>query len=221
MPGPRAELFENGAGSPGSVGIFDHAFWDQGLSQRRALARHGGLAKRRLLVLFGGVDDHLTLRAHALAGGAPPRLLFEHEVNDAALAGTHGVEAKWLASFTNALGSDPGRKLQLLDAQGAIATGIKAHVVVEVGIEAEPAQGNVFERLKQLGVSLKQQILIAPAENHFDFGTFNSVFSSDGIAKTNLVGQLEPGRGERQIEKAAQLSGERYAVNLSVLDKWL
>ena len=68
---------------------------------------------------------------------------------------------------------------------------------------------------------LKQQILIAPAENHVDFGTFNSVFSSDGIAKTNLVGQLEPGRGERQIEKAAQLSGERYAVNLSVLDKWL
>src|SRR3989441_9283687 len=147
MPGPRAELFENGAGSPGSVGIFDHAFWDQGLSERRALALHGGLGKRLLLVLFGGVDDHLPLLANAFAGGAHPRLLFEHEVNDAALTRTHGVEAKWLASFANAVGSDPGRKLQLLDAQGAIATGIEAHVVVEVGIEAQPAQGNVFECL--------------------------------------------------------------------------
>src|SRR2546426_10287071 len=81
--------------------------WGRRISQRRALARHGGLGMRRLLVLFGGVDDHLPLLANAFAGGAHPKLLFEHEGNGAALTRTHWVEAKWLASFANAVGRDP------------------------------------------------------------------------------------------------------------------
>src|SRR3989442_15200521 len=76
--------------------------WGRRISQRRALARHGGLGMRRLLVLFGGGDDHLPLLPPAFAGGAHPRLLFWHEVNDAALARTPGGETKWLASFAKA-----------------------------------------------------------------------------------------------------------------------
>ena len=54
----------------------------------------------------GGVDYDLAFFAHADAFGADARDVFEGEMDDAALAGGHGIQAEGLARSFDAFGGD-------------------------------------------------------------------------------------------------------------------
>src|SRR5690242_6320594 len=73
----------------------------------------------------GGIDDYLALRTGAEALAADFRLTPESEVDDAALAAVHGVEAEGLPGALHLLRSGLRAQAQLLDAEQAIVVGVE------------------------------------------------------------------------------------------------
>jgi hypothetical protein len=85
-------------------------------------------------------------------------------MQDAPLARGHGVKSEWGVSFTDAIGGYMRGKFQFLYAQGAITACIESDAAPELGIEVEPAESDMFERLQQFRVALDKQVLIPPFE---------------------------------------------------------
>ena len=78
----------------------------------------------------------LAFFAHADAFGSDAGNVFEGEVDDAAFARGHGIEAKGLAGAFDALGGDFGGHAKLFEAEGAIAAAVYMDFFVEGGLEA-------------------------------------------------------------------------------------
>ncbi len=120
---------------------------------------------------MAAVASAFALRADA--GGT-----VQFEMDDASLAGRHGVEVKGLAGFAHALGGHARGKLQLLNSKLAKVATIEADVRMKPRLEAEPADGDIFESHKQLPVALEEQVLLASVKIHDNFRSFRFAGSS-------------------------------------------
>src|SRR5450759_2687281 len=103
---------------------------------------------------IGGEHNDLAFFPGAFARGPYAGLFLQNQMQDAPFARGHGIESKWRMCFANALGGNACGKLQFFDAEGPVAAGIEADAAVELWIQPKPAQGDMFERLEQLGVAL-------------------------------------------------------------------
>lgn len=138
------------------------------------------------------------------AGGA-----IEFEMNDAAFAGRHGTEAEGLAGLADALSGHAGGKFQFLEARVAVAGAIEAHAVVQTGIEAKPAMGDVFEREEEFGVVLEEKVLVGAMEcdGDFSFAGRRAGFGGGGYVVFDGEAERRDGEGE----KTAQFIGRVLA----------
>ena len=73
-----------------------------------------------------------------------PAEILKSEMDDAALAGGHGIQAKWLAGFANAFGGYASGELQFFDAKRTVVTGIEADAIEVWRIEAQRANSEIF-----------------------------------------------------------------------------
>src|SRR6516164_2396211 len=83
---------------------------------------------RRLGV--GRMDHHLALRSDTDAFGADAGNRVQREVDDAALAGVHGIHFEGLARDSDPFGRGARHHLQLFDAQGAVAGAVEEDLVL-------------------------------------------------------------------------------------------
>src|SRR5690349_5483246 len=78
-----------------------------------------------LLGRSGGVDDDLAVLAHADTFGAYAGDILEGEVDDAALARGHGIQAKGLLGGLDAFGGNASGHAKLFKTESAIAAAIE------------------------------------------------------------------------------------------------
>ena len=112
---------------------------------------------KEILFLFGGVNGQVALIAGAFALGADAGRARQLQMDDAPLAGRHGIEPERLVRFPHARRRDARRKFQFFQSQRAIIARIEADVIVKTQFEPQPAHRQMFER-KQLFVSSDQLI---------------------------------------------------------------
>jgi hypothetical protein len=167
-----------------------------------------------LLGRGGGVDDDLAVLAHADTFGAYAGDILEGEVDDAALARGHGIEAKGLLGGLDAFGGDTGSHAKLLKAQCAIAAAIEVNLFVVDRLESQSAKGEMLESFEELGAMLEEKFFIAAVEVGDDFGVATGV-RSDGL---NSHVQLEACRPDNLLEKVAKGVGSSLPVQLIVSD---
>ena len=108
--------------------------------------------------------------AHADAFGADAGDVFEGEVDDAALARGHGIEAEGLAGAFDAFGGDFGGHAEFFEAEGAVAAAIDVNFFVEGGLEAQGAESEMLDGFEDFGVSFEQDFFVAAVEVGDDFG---------------------------------------------------
>src|SRR5579863_7728137 len=118
----------------------------------------------------GGVDDYLAVRAEADAFGADTGKGLHGEVDDAAVAGVHGIEFKGLTGGLDAFGGGTGHHFEFLEAQGAIAGAVQKDFVLEGRLETERAMGEMLDGLEELGAAFEEQAVIATGEFGEDLG---------------------------------------------------
>ena len=95
---------------------------------------------------------------------------------------------------------------------------IEPDAPIELRIEPQPAQGNVFEREEQFGVVLQQQILIAAFELDHNFGIFQ--FLRGGWAHgANFISQLKAAFLQQGVNAAAQSRGDCLVIQFSIHDQ--
>src|SRR5579875_1895952 len=92
------------------------------------------------------INYELAAVAGAFADGAHSGRSVEFQVDDAALARGHGIEAEGLAGFAHALRGDARGELQFIEPSRAVIAAIEAHPIVQSRIEPQPAMRNVLER---------------------------------------------------------------------------
>src|SRR5450755_2711682 len=133
------------------------------------LSRSGG-GFRGFVGFVGGVDYYLAFFAHADAFGADAGDVFAGEVDDAALARGHGIEAEGVAGAFDAFGGDFGGHAEFFYAEGAVAAAIDVNFFVEGGLEAEGAESEMLDGFEDFGVSFEEDFLVAAVEVGDDFG---------------------------------------------------
>jgi len=124
-------------------------------------------------------------------------------MNDAAFARRHGIELEGLAGLADALRGHAGGKFQFLEARVAVTGAIEAHMIMQTRIEAEPAMGDMFEREKEFGVVLKENVLVWAAEADGDFGIVGRRGGFGGGGYVVFDGEAE--RGDDERKETAQL----------------
>ena len=87
-----------------------------------------------------GMDYDLAFFAHADAFGADAGDVFQGEVDDAAFARGHGIQAERLARSFDAFGGNFGGHAQLFKTQRAVAGAVDMNFFVEGRLEAQRAE---------------------------------------------------------------------------------
>lgn len=109
-------------------------------------------------------------------------------------------------------------KFQFFDAQCPVITRIESNAPIELRIEPKPAQGNMFQRLEQLGISFQQQILIPSPKDYEDLRVFE-LARCGRSGSLNLVRELKTAFAQQAIEAAAEFRGNGRMIQLSIDDK--
>src|SRR5229473_3174775 len=86
------------------------------------------------------MDHHLAMLTDPDAFRADAGHIFQRQMDDAAFARGHGVEAKRLLGGLHALGGDFGGHAQLFKAQRAISAAIDVNFFVELRLKAQNAR---------------------------------------------------------------------------------
>jgi hypothetical protein len=160
----------------------------------------------------------LAFFAHADAFGADAGDVFEGEVDDAALAGGHGIEAEWLAGAFDAFGGDFGGHAEFFEAQGAVAAAIDVNFFVESGFETESAECEMLDGFEDFGVSFEQDFFVAAVEVGDDFGV---AFQAGVFGRNGADGyfQLEAGGADAVVEKFLQRFRGGGAIEFAVANE--
>src|SRR5712691_7922600 len=133
-------------------------------------------------------------------------------MHDAALAGSHGVEAKVLLGGLHALSGDAGGHAQFFKAQRAITAAIDVNFFVKLRLEAQSAKGQMFQGLEDFGATLEQDFFVAPV----DIGKHFRIIYAARFNHLHGDLQLQTGGAHNFFEKIAKRVGGRLAVELKV-----
>ena len=162
----------------------------------------------------GGVDDDLAVLAHADAFGADARDVLEGEVDDAALARGHGIEAKGLLGGLDAFGGNARGHTKFFKTEGAIAAAVEMNFLVIDGIEAQGAKGEMLEGFEHFGAMFEEEFFVAAIEVGDDFGIATGVWSHGLDANV----ELKAPRANNLFHKFAQSVGGSLPVQVTVAD---
>jgi hypothetical protein len=180
------------------------------------LNSNSALIFRRFLIR--GVNYNLAFFACAFALTTDAGLFLQNEMKNAPFARRHGVKAKRRMGFADAAGRDASGKFQFLDANAAIAGGVKSNATVELRIEPKPAQGNMFERQEKFRVAFEQQVLIAAFKLDENFRIFK-LRRRGRARRTNFIGELETAFLKERIDAAAQFRRDCRMIQSSIHDQ--
>ena len=147
------------------------------------------------------IEDDEAARAFAGAGGLEAGVAQE-EVEHAALAGVHGLEAERLAGVFDLVDGSVGG---IADGAGAgclVAIGVEGDAVVILGLEAQHFGGDVFEGAEQFSIVAEEEIAVRALALDIDVATLEAIgihgtgTGRDAIlqAQTSCGGQ-EPHQG--------------------------
>src|SRR5216683_1770685 len=138
-------------------------------------------------------------------------------MHDAALAGSHGVEAKGLLGGLHALSGDAGGHAQFFKAQRAITAAIDVNFFVELRLEAQSAKRQMFQGLEYFGAALEQDFFVAPV----DIGEHFRIIAAARLNHLHADLQLQSRGAQDFFEEIAKRVGSRLAVELPVLNQFL
>jgi hypothetical protein len=163
----------------------------------------------------GGMDDDLAFFAEADAFGADAGHIFESEMDDAAFARRHGIEAKRLTRQFDALSGDLGGHAQLFEAQGAVTAAIDVNFFMEGRLEAQSAKSEMLDGFEDFGVALEKNVLVAAIEVGDDFreAFFNRSIGGDSA---DIDFEVESGGANAFGEKFLESSGSGDAIKFTV-----
>jgi hypothetical protein len=156
----------------------------------------------------GGIDDEAAVGAFAFADSADAFGGVQFEMNDAPLAGGHGIEAPGLPGFADALSGDASGKPEFLEAQSEERPAIETDAPGFLGREAQAAKSEILEGEEQFGVALEEHLGIEPAKIHFEIEIGARVRGRGA----DFILEIQAGRAEQPVEKPAQRSGGRAQV---------
>jgi hypothetical protein len=160
------------------------------------------------------MDDDLAFFAEADAFGADAGHVFESEMDDAAFARRHGIEAKRLTRQFDALSGDLGGHAQLFEAQGAVTAAIDVNFFMEGGLETKGAKGEMLDGLEDFGVTLEKNFLVTAVEVGDDFG--EAFFSGSFGKSADVDFEFEASGANAFGEKFLESSGSGDAIKFSV-----
>jgi hypothetical protein len=123
------------------------------------------------------VDDDLAVLAHAYAFGADAGDILEGEMDDAAFARGHGIEAKGLLGGLDAFGGNASGHAKLFKTESAIAAAVEVNFFVVDGLEAQSTKGEMLEGFEEFGTMLEEKFFIAAVKVGKDFGVAAGVGS--------------------------------------------
>src|SRR5229473_6165373 len=166
---------------------------------------------------FGGMDYHLAMLTDADAFGADARHIFQRQMDDAAFARSHRVEAKRLLGGLHALGGDFGGHAQLFKAQRAISAAIDVNFFVKLRLEAQSTKRKMFQGLEYFGAALEQDFFVAPV----DIGEHFRIIAAARLNHLYADLQLQSRGAQDFFEKIAKRVGSCLAVELPVLNQFL
>jgi hypothetical protein len=111
-----------------------------------------------------GIDDDSPLRTRAETFAADVILVAQRNVDDAALAAVHGIEAERRSGSLDLVGRGEGAHPQFLDAQSPVVICVEGDSRMLVGMHSQHFLRHQFEAQKQLGLVGEKQFDIAALE---------------------------------------------------------
>ena len=135
----------------------------------------------------GRVNDHPALRTRAKAFAAYVVLVSQRNVNDAALAAVHRVEAEWRSGPLDLISRREGAHPQFLDAQSPVIVGVERDSRMLVGMHSQHLLRDQLEAEQQFCLVGEKQFDIIAFE--FD-GEVGVLEIGIGIA-TGLDDEIE------------------------------
>ena len=174
---------------------------------------HSLNAVLRRLFRIGGVDDDLAVIAFALAAGADAGLAMQSEVDDAALAGRHGIHAEGLTQFADALRGHLRGEFELGEARGAIFGAIKVDEVVALRVEVHAAEREILDGEEKLSIALEEQGVVAAFENDMDLGRDGG---RSGRGGADLAAHVELHLPDHELEEGLELRDQRLDFQFPV-----
>ncbi len=126
-------------------------------------------------------------------------LIAEGDVDDAALAAVHGVEAEGLGGALHLLGGGGGAEAEFGDAQHAEIVRVEGEARMIVVGNAERFHGDVLQSEEQLGLVGEEQFDVGAFEFDDDLGVLDLRIA--GIAGFDLILDVEVGVVEDHVEE--------------------
>jgi hypothetical protein len=156
-----------------------------------------------------GVEDDEAAWTFARAGRLQAGVA-EEEMQHAALARVHGLEAEGLAGVLDFLYSSVSRGAKGAGTGGLEAVGVEGDAVVIVGLEAEHLGGKMFEGAEELAVVVKQQFGVGALALDIDVAAFEAVrIDGTGTGCNAVFEAKSTGGGEQPHQSGNLLSSLR------------
>ncbi len=141
----------------------------------------------------------MTVAAKTRALTAKLGFIAQRDVDDAALAAVHRVEAEGFGSALDLLSGNARAHPKLGDAQHAEIIGVERQPGMVVIRNAQRLHGEVLERQEKLGLVRQQKLHIGPFELHHHLGIFD--LGVGRIAFFDLILDVEVGVVQNHIEE--------------------
>jgi hypothetical protein len=166
------------------------------------------------------VNDDAAIFAGADAFCADARSVLEREMNDAALAGRHGVQLKRLPGSENTFSGKARGHAQLLETKGAKTAAIEMDFFMKSRVQPEDAKGQMLKGFQNIAAAGKQNFLVLAIEIGEHFGlAFRR--RSGGFEGAHFDPDFELPRANDVVEENAQSCGSGFPVELTLMNKLL